>query len=283
MARRKTKSQSRKPFWERTLERFISLIKKLLIPALAIWLIGWLWLGGVFASTQSMIWDGFVNWTATQGLVVADVIIDGRNRTPLSQLQTAIDIAPNDPLLKLDLSKIQTRIEDLNWVDVALISRTYSGIVTVKLIEKIPFVIWDRPGTGRVVIDTKGGIIKGVSPDEYAQLLTVRGVDAPNHTVHLMQMILAQPSVADNIKGAEWIGNRRWDLITVQGARIHLPEGDMGYALSRLAKIQDEKNILKQNLRSIDLRASDRIILETPRGKSQDIMNLSSMDGTSSI
>lgn len=283
MARRKTKSQVRKPFWERNLERFVSLTKKMVVPALAIWLIGWLYLGGVFASTQAMIWDGFVDWTADRGMVVTDVMIDGRNRTPREKLQNAIAVNLNDPLLSLDLVAIQNRIEDLNWVDLVMVSRTYSGIVTIKLIEKIPFVIWDRPGTGRVVIDTKGNVIDGVSSDDYAQLLTVRGVDAPNHTVHLMQMILAQPSVADHIKGAEWIGDRRWDLITVQGARIHLPEGDMGHALSRLAKIQDDKNILKQNLKSIDLRADDRIILETPRGKSQDIMNLSSVDKTNSI
>jgi cell division protein FtsQ len=133
------------------------------------------------------------------------------------------------------------------------------------------------------VIDTKGGIINGVDPNDYSQLLTVRGVDAPNHTVNLMQMILAQPDIADHVVGAEWIGGRRWDLITVRGVRIHMPEDDMGYALSRLAKIQSEKDILTQNLKTIDMRAADRIILETPRGQSQDIMNLSSMNRMNAI
>ena len=282
MARPK-KSQDRKPFWERNLERFLSITKKLLIPALAIWLIGWLWLGGVFASTQQIVWDHFVDWTASKGLVVTDVMIEGRHRISLSELNKAIDIDLKQPLLGVDLHTIQQRVEKLNWVDTVIISRSYAGVVTVNLIERIPFVIWDKPGTGRVVIDTKGMVIQGINAEDYQNLLVVRGVDAPNHTVHLMQMVLAQPTVADNIKGAEWIGGRRWDLITTQGTRIILPEGNMGHALSRLAKIQDEKNILKQNLKSIDLRMNDRIILQSPRGQSQDIMNLSSMDKANSI
>jgi cell division protein FtsQ len=283
MARKRKSSNIRKPFWERNLERFISITKKLLIPALAIWLIGWLYLGGVFASTQKMAWDTFVSWTVDQGLVVQDVMIEGRNRTDLKKLQSAIAINPNDPLLGLNLNRVQTRIEELNWVDTAIVSRAYNGIVTIRLIEKIPFVIWDRPGMGKILIDTKGTVIEGVNPSDFAKLLTVRGVDAPNYSVDLMQMILAEPDVAGFVQGAEWIGGRRWDLITVMGTRVHLPEDDVGYAIARLAKSQADKKILERDLLSIDLRGTDRIIIETQRGKTQNLMNLSSNTKTNNI
>jgi len=286
MAKKKKQKQSqhpRKALWERSLERFIAVMKLLLLPALAIWVLGWLWLGGVFTATQNMMWQSFVQWTATQGLVVEDVVIEGRHRTDLSQLNAAITIRPQDPLLAMDLTAMQNRIEGLNWVDQAVVSRSYSGIVTVRLVEKFPFVVWDRPGTGRVVIDTKGTIIRDVDPAEYAHLLNVRGVDAPDHTVDLMRLILAEPDVADFIAGAEWIGDRRWDLMTTMGVRIHLPEQDMGLALARLAASQTDKNILERDLLSIDLRGADRIIIETKRGRTQDLMNLSSTHKTNTI
>ena len=71
--------------------------------------------------------------------------------------------------------------------------------------------------------------------------------------------------------------------MTVMGVRVHLPEDDVGYALSRLAKIQGEKNILDRDLQTIDLRGKDRIIVETERGQSLDMMNLSSHEKANMI
>ncbi len=283
MAVKRKKNKARQPFWERVLELFLATMKRLLIPALAIWLIGWLWLGGVFTATKHMAWDGFVNWTASQGLQVKDIVIEGRNRTNMVDLQRAIHVKPNDPVLAVDVANIQQKITAMPWVDNVTVARNYNGIIIVKITERIPFVLWDRPGRKMAVVDTKGHIIAKANPNDFKTLLNVRGVDAPQHTVDLMQMVLEEPDIAKHIRGAEWIGDRRWDLITIGETRIHLPEGDMGYALSRLAKIQTEKNILNRDLLSIDLRANDRIIIETERGQSRDIMSLSSVTESSSI
>lgn len=283
MPARRSKSQTRKPFWERILELFIATMKRMLVPALAIWLIGWLWLGGVFTATKNMMWDGFVNWTASQGFVVEDVVIEGRDKTALSDLQRIIKIKLNDPILSVDVDDIQSRLAKLPWVGDVTVARNYSGIVSVNITERIPFVLWYRHGIGVSVVDTKGEIIKQANPSNFTNLLKIRGVGAPNHMIDLMQNILAEPDVADHIVGAQWIGDRRWDLMTSKNTKIHLPEGDVGYALSRLAKSQAEKNILNRSLLSIDLRAADRIIVETERGQSQDMMNLSAADITNAI
>jgi len=240
-------------------------------------------LGGVFDNTRAVVWDYFVNWTADQGLVISDVMVDGRYRTDVTELQKAIDIEPEDPLLDIDIRAIKARVSQINWVDDLIIRRSYNGLVKITLIERIPFVVWDRPGRGSVVVDTNGEIIPDVPIEDFQKLLTVRGVDAPKHTVDLMQLILAEPNVATHIAAAEWIGDRRWDLLTVMGVRVHLPEDDVGHALSRLAKIQAEKNILGRDLQTIDLRGKDRIIVETERGQSLDMMNLSSHDKTNMI
>ena len=261
----------RKPVWERTLETILLTLKRLLIPALLIWLIGWLWLGGVFAKTAVMAWDGFVDWSASQGLVVEDVIIDGRARTNLSDLKSAVNVAPNDALLSVNVDHIKRNIMDLPWVKSVVVARAYNGVVSIKLVERIPFVMWDRIGRGKVVVDRDGDVIKKIDIDDYDNLLIVRGVDAPINAANLMQMILIEDEVAPHIKGAEWIGDRRWDLITHQNTRIHLPEDDMGFALTRLAQLIIEKDILNQNLLSIDLRGEDRIIIEGVRGQSRQI------------
>lgn len=273
MARKKKhKSVStRKPSWQARIERVLSVLKKLLVPFLVLWVVGWLWLGGVFDMGRAMMIDSVVAWTADQGLVVQDVVITGRNRTNLKDLQKAIQVEKGDALLAINMSAMHNRIEALDWVQKAQIARSYTGIVTVTLSERIPFVIWDRPGRGKAVVDTNGKPIQSARLKDFQNLLIVKGVDAPNNAPLLLSLLTAEPSVANHIKAAEWIGGRRWDLISDHGVRIHLPETDMGFALSRLAKALQDKNLLQQNLKSIDLRVEDRIIIETPRGKAQSI------------
>jgi len=273
MARKKT--PQRLPLWERTLEKIVSSFKRLLIPALAIWLIGWLWLGGVFQSTQSMIWNGFVDWTANQGYVVKDVIIEGRNKTNMATLKSLIDIKPSDPLLSVDIDKIQSSVQNLEWVKSVSIARYHTGIITVKIIERMPFVIWDRPGRAKAVLDRDGHIINNVNANTYTSLLIMSGVNAKSHIVDLLNFLIAEPAIKNSIHSVQWIGDRRWDLITHTKTRIMLPQNDIGFALARLAKTQNDSQILNQGYKSIDLRANDRVIVETYRGKVQDIMGSS--------
>jgi cell division protein FtsQ len=274
--RKKSQTNKRQPFWERLLAWKLSALKRLALPALAIWLITWLAIGGVFERTRDYVWNEFVELTAEQGLVVKDVVINGRNRTDLKALQKAVAVDLNDPVLSVDIDEIHANIQAMPWVKNVTVARNFNGIIRIDLTERIPFVIWDRPGRGMSVVDTDGKVIEGVGTQNFESLLIVRGVGAPKFTVDLMRLVLAEPTIAQKVRAAEWIGDRRWDLIMVTGMRVHLPEEDAGLALARLSKIQGEKNILDRDLLSVDLRGSDRIIVETERGRSQDVMNLSS-------
>lgn len=267
------KTTARKPFWESLLEWILGFFKKLVIPGLVLWLVAWLWVGGLFARAGDAVWHGFVDWTAAQGLTVTDIVVEGRNRTLLTDLQKAIAVKPNDSLLAVDVEAIRDRIVYLGWVDTVVVRRSYNGVVTIDLTERVPFVIWDRPGRGKVVVDTNGKVIDVANVKDFKSLLNVRGVDAPHYAADLMRMIIAEPDVAKYINGAEWIGDRRWDLLTTMGTHIHLPAEDMGLALSRLAKAQREQNILDRDLKSLDLRVDDRIIIETPRGQARDVIS----------
>jgi cell division protein FtsQ len=281
--RSRSKSTKRKPFWERLLEWILSTLKRLIIPALVIWLVGWLWLGGVFASGANMAWESFVGWSASQGLIVSDVVIKGRDKTSMNDLGRAINVQLNDPLLSVDVQEIQKNIINLSWVKNVVVARQYNGVVSVDIHERIPFVVWDRDGRAPVVVDIDGDIIPMVEASHFKKLLIVHGVAAPHHASDLMRMVIAEPDVAKYIKGAEWVGDRRWDLITAMKTRIHMPEKDLGFALSRLAKAEENNKILSRPLLSIDLRGEDRIIIESESGQSQDVMSLSSNAKTNLI
>jgi len=277
------KSTLRRPFWERFLEWVLGFVKKLLLPALAVWLIAWLWGGGVFAKTTDIVWDGFVRWTAAQGLIVNDVIVMGRDRTDITDLQNAVRIRIGDPILAFDVDEVRHRIENLDWIDKARVQRRYDGLVLITLTEYIPFILWDRPGYDLAVIDSEGRIIKGANAEDYRFLLIVRGVEVPTGALDLMRTLMAEPMISVFVKGAEWIGGRRWDLLTTTQTRIYLPEEDIGFALARFARVQKEKDLLSRDLVSIDLRLDDRIIIESRKGQAPDIMMLSNHNQANAI
>ena len=267
----KGKAYDRKPFWEGVLEWVLGFGKKLLLPALLIWLISWLWLGGLFERAAEATWQGFVHLTAEQGLQVKDVIVTGRIRTDKKDLQRAVKVVPGDPVLNVDIDRIQKKLEALRWVDHVTVKRNLNGIVTIDINEKIPFVIWARPGRQAVVLDTKGQIIPETDASDFENLLMIEGVNASDHVPHLIKMLKAEPIVAERIRSATWIGDRRWTLYTADGTAIHLPDDDIGYALSRLAKLQKTQNVFSKSLLSIDLRLPDRIIIESKDGEARSL------------
>ena len=76
-----------------------------------------MWLGCGLAvylqAVQNMAWKSFVEWSALQGLVVQDVVIEGRDRTLMNDLQRAIKVQLKDPLLFVDVQDIQASIKKL--------------------------------------------------------------------------------------------------------------------------------------------------------------------------
>jgi Cell division septal protein len=63
------------------------------------------------------------------------------------------------------------------------------------------------------------------------------------------------------------IGNRRWDIIFEGGIRVYLPEINMSKAWSRLASANLENNFFDSDVKVIDLRFPDRMILRINTNK----------------
>ena len=77
-----------------------------------------------------------------------------------------------------------------------------------------------------------------------------------------------------NVKSAEYIGSRRWDIITNQNLRIKLPEENYEIALKDLNNIFLDIEKLKRNtIQHIDLRFSKKAIIMFNNKETIDILN----------
>ena len=105
--------------------------------------------------------------------------------------------------------------------------------------------------------------------NRFSDLVMVSGKGAKQQAANLVRNLQAEDALMPQIEAAKWVAGRRWNLVTHGGIEIKLPADDIGLALRRLAIAQEEKGILEKSLEHIDLRKTDRIIVQSAPGKVQ--------------
>jgi cell division protein FtsQ len=68
--------------------------------------------------------------------------------------------------------------------------------------------------------------------------------------------------LAAHIDYMEWIENRRWNVVTTNGAVIKLPESDAPGAFKQLESLHANNKILDRNIRMLDMRDTARILVK---------------------
>jgi cell division protein FtsQ len=225
------------------------------------WRAGWFgekWNDGVTAVLDA---------TASAGLSVNSILVDGRHETGADEIMAALEIGPGDPILGLDVDGARDRLEALPWVRAVHIERRLPDTVYVRLTERLPIAVWQKDGVKRL-IDSDGAVVSEREADlaRFARLPLVVGPDAPEHAAQFLALLRGEPDIAAKVTAASRIGERRWDLTFTSGAVARLPEEDPGAALARLAELEREEGILESSVSAIDLRVPDRAVARLEDG-----------------
>jgi len=239
------------------------------VLATIMWLGAWFFMSDADTHTGDWVNNKIVNATASLGFEVENILIEGRVYTDPAILKAIINVRKGDPLFAFDPATAKQGIEKIAWVDSAHVERRLPDTLYVKLNERKPLALWQKDKQLKV-IDTHGEVIPMRNMNRFSNLVIVLGDNAPQHTAELFQILIGEPEIFRNIESAGLIADRRWDLIMKNDVRIKLPEGDIAFALARLAKAQAEDKILDKALMGIDLRDPARMIVRTNPGSSQE-------------
>lgn len=210
----------------------------------------------------------FITASADAGLAVHDVAVHGRTATEPDVVLRTLGVARGAPILDLDLGEARARLEQLPWVASAAIERHLPDTLYVRLSEREPMAIWqhDRKFT---VIDREGRPLADASDlarrgnRDVERLPQVVGANAPGQVQKLLAALQRVPTVAQRVKAATWVGDRRWDLTLDNGVVVKLPEGGMLTALRQLADMDSQGKVLDRDIVAVDLRQPDRMVLQT--------------------
>lgn len=194
--------------------------------------------------------------------VVADVLVEGREKTSEQALWQAIGVRIGDPIFAIDLEDIRERVEALPWVAAALVERRLPDTLLVRLTEHQAMAIWQVAGK-HMVISHSGSILAEQGAGQFPELPLVVGEDAPTYAGDLLTLLAGEPVIRKRVESAVRIGKRRWDLRLDNGLVIKLPESDISGALHRLAVMQERQKILDRDIVAIDLRLADRMTIQT--------------------
>ncbi|MCY4590127.1 MAG: FtsQ-type POTRA domain-containing protein [Alphaproteobacteria bacterium] len=200
------------------------------------------------------------------GLVVAAVEVVGLRRTARRELLQALGLEVGDSILAIDLDAARARIESLPWVATARLSRVLPDRITVSVTEQTPLALWQVEGRLRL-IDPDGVLIGTVDLSQFPDLPIVVGPGAETHAAGLLAMLDGEPELARQVRGATWVGGRRWNLYLGNDMVVKLPEQDPAAAWAVLAELEREHRILARSINVIDLRLPGRVSVRIP-GKS---------------
>lgn len=210
----------------------------------------------------------FVAHSAEIGLAVRDVYVAGRGETRQQDVLSAMMVRDGQPILLFDPHLAQAELESLPWVRSARVERRFPSTVIVSLIEREPIGILQRGGQ-QALVDETGTVLTTQNLQRWKDLPVLVGNGAPQAAPELIRALVVFPDLYWRVRAMTFIYQRRWDLLLDNAVTVRLPEEDIDTALARLDRAQKEAHVLDGAARIIDLRLSDRMILEpvaTPSG-----------------
>jgi cell division protein FtsQ len=195
------------------------------------------------------------------GFGIESIQINGLVEANSEEIADRIDIGLHTSLLMLNAENARARIAEIPWVADVEVRKVYPDKLIVNLTERHAFALWQEDGQLKVV-DQTGAVMTSILEPQHGQLPLVVGVGANMHAKEAIALINAEPSLKPRIKAAQFVAERRWNLVTEDGVEIRLPEENPAAALAKVADLDRTKRLLDRDIVSVDLRASDRILVK---------------------
>lgn len=216
--------------------------------------------------------DYISDFVGNNGFDLQDIIVSGRVRTSLDEINQALSLHRHDNFFNIDVVELKQQLEDLPWIRDVTIKRSFlPNILQIKIKEKEILALWQL-NKQFYPLDLDGYVIEAeYKPDK--PILLVIGEDAPEHILELLQTIKnINPDYIHRIKAANYISKRRWDIIfddINQGITVKLPAENYKATLIKLINLDKTSSILKRKLTIIDLRLPNKMIVKMRKGSSR--------------
>jgi cell division protein FtsQ len=210
------------------------------------------------------------------GFGLHQVSITGHRLTSDAAIFDAFDLVNVRSLLRFDSVGVRERIEQLPSVDSASVTWVMPDQVSVQIVERTPFAVWQRAGR-TVLIDATGRVL-APADGLHRDLPRVAGEGASATAAEILALARSYPDLLQRLDMAVRVGERRWTLRLTGGPDVHLPAGGVPQALARLMAANAQGRLVDPSYAVIDMRSDKTIAVrrtlsdeqgggEQPRGE----------------
>jgi cell division protein FtsQ len=142
----------------------------------------------------------------------------------------------------------------LDWVADAEVRRRYPDDISVHIVEKLPFALWQSPDEKLYVVERNGGLITTQGVGEFRHLPYLIGAGGSS-AADLVDAVASHRAISARIRAYQRVSERRWNLILDDGVIVKLPETGWQKELDALEHLIIDKGILERDVSEIDLRS----------------------------
>jgi cell division protein FtsQ len=187
------------------------------------------------------------------GFGISQVHLAGNRRVPPESILAALGFEPGQSIFEADIHAARSRLERLDWVAAADVKRRYPDDISVHVIEKLPFALW-QSAAGLYVVERNGRVITAKGVAEFRKLPLLLGEGGSNAS-EIVDEVSQRRAVWARVKAYQRVSQRRWNLILDDGVLVKLPESGWHSELDTLEHLIIDKGILERDVSEIDLRS----------------------------
>jgi cell division protein FtsQ len=204
------------------------------------------------------------------GFGIANVHLAGNVRTPPESILAALGFEPGQLIFDADVHEARARLMKLDWVADAEVRRRYPDDISVQIVEKHPFALWQSPDDKIYVVERNGSPITTQGVGAFQNLPFLIG-DGGSNAADIVDAVAAHRAISARIKGYQRISQRRWNLILDDGVVVKLPEIGWVKELDALEHLIIDKGILERDVVEIDLRSPSQYFFVLHSGEKKNV------------
>jgi cell division protein FtsQ len=238
------------------------------------------WFVASLAGVPAMAKAQVAEVASDAGFKVRHVRVSGAERMDQSRVFDAIWKERQDatPMPLVNLEDIRERLLALAWVKDARVSVQLPRTIAIDIVEREPHAVLKKPDR-LTLIDAEGVELETISKQRAKDMLTISGAGASRVIGGLDRLLNAAPALQPQVTGAQWVGNRRWNLMFKTGQMVALPQGndEAAKALVNFARLDGQNRLLGGKVATFDMRAPPRIYMRIP-GRADEVLNQGAKD-----
>lgn len=185
-------------------------------------------------------------------------VISDSSDANLEPVMIAIGINHGTNIKSVDLYQINNRVMKVPGIKNAATRRLANGDIIIKTQQYRVAAQWSD-GTYYYPLSADGTKIDTPSTTRDENTIVFMGI-LPDDLTDIINNV---STISEYIDYMNMVENRRWDIHTKNGITIMLPENNPGFAINKIARLNQTHKLLSRQLKTIDMRDNARILVKT--------------------